>query len=247
MKIAIFSDLHLSRDRPEATGLFADLLLRLGEDHPEPANELWLLGDVFDLMIGPFDGWLALYPDVFAALSKLKKIGWRILWIQGNHDFYLDDLFIKLGFETSDSEAFRHVNGKKVYLAHGDLVNQNDEKYLKWRAWTRSSRFQRAIRWLHNSVGVQGIEKLGLQFSRRSRKKSQSFQAAPVVKALYRSFAETKFHEGYRVVVLGHTHIEEDWQKNEAQYLNLGSWINYSPRYALWDTEIDNFPKLRLS
>jgi UDP-2,3-diacylglucosamine hydrolase len=247
MKIAIFSDLHLQRDRPDGARLFEDLLLRLGEENPGPGNELWLLGDIFDLMIGPFLGWTKLYPGIFTAFRKLKTQGWRLLWIQGNHDFHLEKLLESLGIEHSDSEIVRTVAGKRIYLAHGDLVNLADHKYLKWRSWTRSPRFLKLLNWVHRTAGVRGIEKIGNRYSRRSRKRLVEIPDSEITREIYRDFARKKWAEGYSLVLLGHSHIEENFTENEGHYLNLGSWINYSPRYALWDPEQDNFPKRLLS
>jgi len=247
MKIAIFSDLHLRFNEQDSLALFADLLNRLADENRAPNNELWLLGDIFDVLVGPFQEWRARCPEIFDSLERLRQENWKILWIQGNHDFYIEELLEPMGIEVSDSEVERVICGKKVYLAHGDLVNQEDHKYLKWRAWTRSKSFQRALRWMHKSGGVRAIETLALQMSRRSRKRGSHSDKEKETQRIFRDFAKSKQLTGYHLTVLGHSHIEENPIENELGFLNLGSWINYSPRYALWDPEREVFPKLHLS
>lgn len=249
MQIAIFSDLHLRFQEKDQVALFQDLLQKLLEN-PEAnskGNELWLLGDIFDVFIGPFPEWRDRCPGVFQVLENLILAGWKILWIQGNHDFYVEELLRPMGIEVSDSVVVRIINGKKIYLAHGDLVNQDDHKYLKWRAWTRSSSFKRALKWFYKSGGVRAIEALALQMSRRSRKRGPSIDKTGEIQSIFRSFARLKKREGYDMVILGHSHIEESLNSDDSCFLNLGSWVNYSPRYALWDPEKESFPKIQLS
>jgi UDP-2,3-diacylglucosamine hydrolase len=247
MKIAIFSDMHLRYDEKDSIALFEDLLKKLAEENPESGNELWLLGDVFEVLVGPFREWKNRCPGIYAALEKLIGKGWKVLWIQGNHDFFIEDFVRALGIEVTDTEVVRTIAGKKIYLAHGDRVNQDDVKYLRWRAWTRSRSFQKAVLWLQKTGGIRAIETVALKIGHRSRKQGPGPDELNKIRSLYREFARWKWAEGYDLVLLGHSHIEENLQDGKKAYQNLGSWVNYSPRYALWDPEKESFPKIVFS
>jgi len=83
--------------------------------------QLFLMGDIFDLLFG--------YSEYIKTFSKksiilLKKISKKIdiYYIEGNHDFCLKEIFpnIKVYSRKEQPIEFR-LNKKRVYLAHGDL------------------------------------------------------------------------------------------------------------------------------
>jgi UDP-2,3-diacylglucosamine hydrolase len=248
MKIAIFSDLHLSmHKRQDHEALFIKTLRRLRE---EDTQELWLLGDIYDLMVGPFAFWKTLHKDFFLELEEWTRSNKKVLWVQGNHDFFISDLLNPMGVQCSDSFIEHPVDNKKIFLAHGDLVNNNDKPYLRWRAFTRSRLFEEFLKIIPEKQRSQWIPQLGEKLSQKSRAQSSTKGRAPL-QELFKTFAQQKWHEGFAGVCLGHSHIEENYQVPSQDhqsptnfYLNLGSWINYSPRYALWDTESYNYPQI---
>jgi hypothetical protein len=45
-------------------------------------------------------------------------------------------------------------------------------------------------------------------------------------------------------VVLGHCHVDELFTQNDAFYLNLGTWLDGSQRYAVWQPDQEAFPNV---
>lgn len=243
MKIAIFSDLHLSSHQfPDHENLFVQTLKKLRNDN---CQELWLLGDVFDLMVGPFEFWKELHPQFFEEIELWIKESRSVLWLQGNHDFFLEDLLGKMGVDVHDDDVVKSIHNKKYYLSHGDRINQEDLAYLKWRRLTRSSRFRLGLHLLPKSLQKRLIPYIGQKLSDKSRSRSHQGQKSAHTTALYQEFATQKWSEGYDGVCIGHSHQEDLIQNEQLKfYLNLGSWINYSPRYALWETLSENSPRI---
>lgn len=243
MKIAIFSDLHLKQDQITLRRKFSKLLVELLEE--QQITDLWLLGDIFDLLIGPYPFWFEHYKDVFRSLELLKKNGVKILWIEGNHDFHITRLLNEYGIDVSDGELTYLINDsqKKVFLAHGDLANPADIFYLKWREITRSSLLRKTLDWVPNFVAKKYLLPFATRQSARSRKHS-SHEESPALKELYQSFARKKFADGFDAVIMGHCHIEDFFSDNGRFYLNLGSALDGTLRYALWDLGKDPFPKV---
>ncbi len=245
-KIAIFSDLHLSTHRfPEHEGIFVKTLQQLRID----CDELWLLGDIFDLLVGPFDFWKSIHKDFFKELNEWVQAGKKVLWIQGNHDFYLKDLLDREGIESSDDHIIKAYANQRLYLAHGDLVDTEDQKYLDWRAKTRSPLFRKILLLIPPFLQEQLILKIGHALSKKSRKKSGAYQSSEnskALKELYRKFSENQWNEGFRGVFLGHSHMDDlHISKDESSfYLNLGTWLDGAPRYAIWDSSEYNYPKV---
>jgi len=243
MKIAIFSDLHIKSEQITLRRKFSKLLLELSET--EKITHLWLLGDIFDLLIGNYKFWFEHYRDVFDAFQKLKKSGVKILWMEGNHDFHLTELLQKLGVDVADGELsyLLDEHGTKVYLAHGDLVNSADVLYLKWREITRSKFLRQGLDWVPNILAKKYLLPFAEKQSAQSRKYSSRGES-PELKTLYQEFARKKFAEGFDAVIMGHCHIEDFLLESDRFYLNLGSALDGTLRYALWDLGADRFPKV---
>ncbi|MEO5667676.1 MAG: UDP-2,3-diacylglucosamine diphosphatase [Bdellovibrionota bacterium] len=241
MSVAIFSDLHLSLSR--RTDHEALFVKTLGDLRRDGTKELWLLGDIFDLMVGPFEFWAERHPDFFAELEAWQKDGRSVVWIQGNHDFFLDELLEKRGVIVSDDFVERRFGNKRVFLAHGDLVNPDDHEYLKWRAFTRSVWVRAVLKALPSFVRDPMLVSLGEKLSDKSRSQSRD-GGRQDLEDLFVRYAKSKWGEGYTGVCLGHSHIESFIDSEDGRFfVNLGSWVNYSPRCALWNPEEYNCPK----
>jgi UDP-2,3-diacylglucosamine hydrolase len=243
-KVAIFSDLHLSKAQPAQEKLFIDLLQRLRSE--EKITHLWLLGDIYDLMVGPYAFWRQEHAAFFAELSEYRKAGIEVLWLEGNHDFYLQKLLEEEGIEAIDGDCEKTVAGHRVFLSHGDRVNPHDKPYLRWRAFTRSRGFRALLDRLPPRWRSQWLPKVGQWMSEKSRAQNRPL-ATDELKQLYRNYVRERFAEGYDQIFMGHCHIEDDFREGGRHYLNLGSWVNYSPRYGLWTPLSDRFPKLHFS
>jgi len=239
-QIAIFSDLHLSlTKRSEHEALFVKTLRDL---RSQKTQELWLLGDIFDMMVGPFEFWAERHPEFFKELEEWKNDGRAVVWIQGNHDFFLDELLAKRGVIVSDDHIERLVGKKRIFLAHGDLVNLDDRNYLEWRAFTRSPSVRYVLRKIPGFLRNKLLVILGEKLSDKSRAQSRD-EGRTALADLFLRYAKSKWDAGYTGVCLGHSHIETFHEEGESFFVNLGSWVNYSPRCALWNPEEYNCPK----
>ena len=242
MKIAVFSDLHLREDNVTLRRNFARLLRQLAEE--DRITDLWLLGDIFDLLVGPFAFWKKSYPEIFEALALLRRNGVHVLWCEGNHDFNIEGLTRELSIDVVDGEN-TYLVGKenlKVFVAHGDLVNPEDKAYLAWRAITRNTKYRKVLDWTPGFLAQKYLKPWAEGWSARSREKSRRY--AGDLHGLYRSFADKRFAEGFRAVFMGHCHIEDLYRAENAFYVNLGSALDGVLRYALWDPDADRFPKV---
>jgi UDP-2,3-diacylglucosamine hydrolase len=243
-QVAIFSDLHLPgspQDSPRSDHetLFIKTLAHL---RARNVDELWLLGDIFDLMVGPFPFWIDRHLDFFREIDAWTSDGRQVIWVQGNHDFFLEELLRKRGVRVSDDFIERRFGHKRVYLAHGDLVNTEDAKYLRWRAATRNPIARGVLQTIPEALRKKLIPLIGAKLSDKSRAQSRE-NGRQELEEVFMNYARKKWAEGYTGVCLGHSHIETLVEEKAHFYTNLGSWINYSPRYALWIPEEYNCPK----
>ena len=239
--VAFFSDLHLpSEANSKNEQLLISYLKNLRKNH---YTDLVFLGDIFDLMVGPFDFWKERHKNFFEEISAWTQNERQVYWVQGNHDFYLEDLLDQLGVQCSDNDIDISFDGKRLYLAHGDLV---DEKYLKWRNQTRSPAFRALLSSIPEKIAEKLIVRIGNKLSQKSRKKTQRPHPNEIekIQSLYRSFSSEKWGHGFNGVCLGHSHIDDLHIEKEHFYLNLGTWLDGSPRCALWSPSEYDYPKV---
>lgn len=235
MKLAVFSDLHLTMSPSERNRAFLGLLDRLlANGSPERIDELWLLGDIFDLFIGPYAFWHETHRELFERLRIFCASGGKALWIEGNHDFHFAEVLRDTGVEVMDGEFSRKFDGKRFWLGHGDLVNTEDKAYLRWRAFTRSFGFRLATRLVPEPVAQRFLVPLGERLSHESRGRDRY---DPSLGELYRGYARARWEQGFDGVFLGHCHIRDLLVEQGRFYMNTGTWLDKEYQYGYWDTE----------
>ncbi len=242
MKIGIFSDLHIPNRPSQRATHFVEALRYLRKQ--EKISKLWLLGDIFDLLVGNFNFWRKLHQPIFHELKELQRSGCEILWLEGNHDFHMLEIANLVGAEVRDGPQILDLGKekKKVYLAHGDLVNTADEAYMRWRAFTRNPYFRKSISLIPEAFAESRLRGLAEKISATSRNYSARHDNNLI--DLYRNFARNRFYEGFDAVFMGHCHEKDLFEQGRHFYLNLGSWLGTSMEFAVWQPKKDSPPKI---
>jgi UDP-2,3-diacylglucosamine hydrolase len=202
---------------------------------------LILVGDIFDLWVE----WELLlvrsYFNVLKLFSQIKEAGARLIYIAGNHDFWFGDFLSKtLGFEVYPTSFSEVLNGKKVFISHGDLYINNDRRYKVFRSIVRSKFVQLMFRLLHPYIAVR----IGQSLSRsdratreknmknpRFRRKSRQRELDLVVKA-------GELASVYDLVVFGHTHAPIALANGSGMYVNTGDWVVFNSYVEFTENDI---------
>jgi len=83
-------------------------------------QQLFLMGDNFDLLFGHNDYIQTFSKEVITLLQRLSK-DIEVHYFEGNHDFCLDDIFTNMNVYTRDMQPVEFSLGeKKVAISHGD-------------------------------------------------------------------------------------------------------------------------------
>lgn len=222
--LRILSDLHLyGREDP----LYQRFVQWLGET--PPGDTVALLGDIFDVWVGRSAYFRNRYHEFFDELKRLSEGGSKVIYIEGNHDFLMRDVFSDIGrFDLVETEREVRIGDQRIYLAHGDLANPDDTGYLRLRRLFRSQGFQSAVRLAPGTL----IAAIGSKMSRYSRARNtpvdekRSAVEIDHMRSVYRNFAIEKFREGYDHVVMGHCHDDDTFEVTvdgrPCAYLNVG-------------------------
>jgi UDP-2,3-diacylglucosamine hydrolase len=226
MRAIFLSDAHI-RDHadPNMPPLVAFLRHLAGR-----VDRLVLVGDLFHTWFGFPRAVFAGYVPVLNALMEVREAGTEIVYITGNHDFEMGSFFTDiLEAEIHDTSCEMKVDGRKLFVAHGDLAGKGDWGYrvLRFvlRAWpTRflgrhlpPSWIWRIGQMLHHSCSGDGGDRTGYM-------------------PMFEEYAAKQFDKGFDTVILAHSHcpvFQEDGETLRA-YVNLGDWID-KRTYLLWD------------
>ena len=116
--VALFvSDLHLQETMPRTTRAFFDFL----RQHAIHAQQLYLLGDVFEYWAGDDDMATPYHQQVIGAIRAVSDAGVAVFWIAGNRDFLVGTGFAQASGLTLLPDPFvTTIAGQRVVLAHGD-------------------------------------------------------------------------------------------------------------------------------
>ena len=241
MQIWVFSDLHLTNS--EST-LYQAFLTAL--QAPSCPNDVVVFsGDIFDLLLGNSSYFRRRYLEFFEAVDRLVSSGVTVHYIEGNHDFHIRSLFssgVKFHDEAVELIDTSQSIANKIYIAHGDLVDLADHKYLRLRRVLRQ-------KWVQYSCSlIPGIilQKIGDLTSRPLEQKALEApdhwdsENLTRLRLVFRTFAKTKFESGYQFIVLGHCH---DLDSVEPYYFNMG----YPPihgQYLFYDSKAPGFKRM---
>jgi len=215
------SDVHLAEERPEVTRRFLRFLDRVRED----GRRLFLLGDIFDLWVGPRQTRLDYVRPILERLRAVTHDGIAVTYVAGNRDFNFDArvnggppprrLPEMLSVETA---------GRRLFLTHGDLLCTGDRAY-------------RRARWVGRSVPVRFLlANLPLcvsnfltggyrRFSQRAVARKSRWE-----KAVDFSRVRHFLVEGHDAVVCGHVHRAARYAVElpggrSGEFITLGDWV----------------------
>ncbi len=187
----------------------------------EKASHLIIVGDLFDFWI---EYTHAIRPVYFPVLHELKKLidaGVEVHYLAGNHDFALGPfLHDALGVVLHSREMTTTLQGKRLYIHHGDGVIPSQRGYRFWRTLLRSPLNQRVYKWLHPNWGIP----LANFFSKSSR----FFRFSKMTdqrRREYRAEAKKILDTGYDMVLFAHTHNAELCYLEGKVFCNTGEWL----------------------
>ena len=197
--LALFiSDLHLQPAHPATSEAFFDFL----ERHARRAQQLYLLGDLFEFWAGDDDIGDAFNQQIIAALRSVVDAGTRVYWIGGNRDFLVGTGFAEAAGLTLLPETYvTEIGGQRLVLLHGDAQCTEDVKYMAFREMVRQPAYQQQF--LAMPLAQRKAIIAGMRENSRSEQGGKSYEIMDVTpQAIGDVFAQT----GTDVMIHGHTH-----------------------------------------
>ena len=220
MKRTVFlSDAHLHAPEDANYRLLLDFLATL----PGTVETLCILGDLFDFRVGLPALRFPEQEPLLDALRHLVHSGIRLIYLEGNHDFHLHpDLSEGLGAEVYAGPVVLELQGKRVYLCHGDLINRADWRYRLLHTVLRHPLTLGMGRLLPVSL----VTRMRTRLQRTSKKRYRHNRSRWDYPAMIRGFGATVRAQGYDALVLGHFHRPFMDHQGDFILVSLGDWIS---------------------
>jgi UDP-2,3-diacylglucosamine hydrolase len=127
------ADLHLTDERPVATGRF----FRFLQEEAAGADALYILGDLFEAWVGD-DHDEQVARDTAQQLKSLVEAGTPVFFMHGNRDFMLASRYAaRCGMTLLADPARIDLYGTPTLLMHGDTLCTDDLAYQAFRRRVR--------------------------------------------------------------------------------------------------------------
>ena len=215
MRRLFIADLHLHPARPEHSRALIDFC----QQRITPADQLYILGDLFETWIGDDVG-LVTYADVIACFKQLTQSGTQIFFMVGNRDFLIGQAFYQAtGIVPLPDPSLVNIDNQDVLLMHGDTLCTDDLDYQAFRTLTRNPR------WQEEFLAMTAAQRM--QRAAEYRQQSQSMTAMKTdeimdinVDAVSRAMTE----HGVSLLIHGHTHRPQVHRLPQGERIVLGDW-----------------------
>ncbi len=237
-KIYFASDVHLGApsmaNNREREKLFVKWLDQVKID----AEEIYLMGDIFDFWFEYKRAVPRGFTRVFGKLAEITDSGIPVHFFTGNHDIWVFDyLPEEVGVIVHRDIMKTELQGKKFFLGHGDGLGPYDKSYKMLKKIFTSPFLQWSFARIHPNFGIW----LALKWSGQSRLSNGKIEADSfrgVDKEWLVLYAKDELKkEHFDFFVFGHRHWPCDIDlNNQSRYINTGDWVtNFT--YAVFDGE----------
>jgi UDP-2,3-diacylglucosamine hydrolase len=187
------------------------------------AAALFLIGDVFDFYFEYRSVIPRRFLDIYQAIARATARGVAVHFIGGNHDYWVGDFFTgELGVTVHERDIFIEAQGRRILVAHGDLVMPRDYGYKLLKGVIRNRAVIAATRCLHPDV-LDAIAGGVAHGSRRYFNVPQEKRARAVMAHGWEHF----FTRGNDAFVMGHVHYPLHETRDGREFVIVGDWIEH--------------------
>ncbi len=184
-------------------------------------DELIVLGDAFHYLIGMSKYWSSSIQTVLDSWREARAAGLRIVFIEGNRDFFLDSKELEPYVDWTGSQYHFTAGSRRFLLRHGDRVNQRDIAYRFWRVVSKSFVVRAVATVLPGSIANAMFAKM----EARIRQTNAKYRSHKPEDAL-RCEAEQAWASGIDTVLWGHFHDRWELQRGDHLAMVVPAWLD---------------------
>ena len=216
VKRLIIADSHVGQGEDDA-GAMGALVRRAAA---EGVSEIIYLGDGFQYLIGMSKFWTTSLRKVMEGWREVRAGGVRIVVVEGNRDFFLDDGELAREIDWSGRVYEFSTGGVRYRLDHGDLINRRDLQYRFWSWFSKCAPARLWAQLLPKSVAVAIVRGMEAHLATTNRK----FRYTKPIADLKRA-AEHAWGDGIDVLFWGHFHTTWEWTDGSHLALIIPAWL----------------------
>tara|TARA_Y100000389_G_scaffold39300_1_gene33730 strand:+ start:4750 stop:5487 length:738 start_codon:yes stop_codon:yes gene_type:complete len=241
LPIYFFGDNHFkfseSKQEKEKVKKFSAFLDFISSNNTK--GSLFIMGDFFDYYFEYKNQKQSEFDYLLSKIENLKKQGFEIYFIAGNHDYWIGDYFKKYTTKTFLEDTSVESGASKIYVTHGDGILSWDKSYRLLKKVIRSKLFIITYSLIPKKIGLKIAKKIS-----HERKDSHRINKEKLDKIHneLESFAQKKINEGFKYVIMGHYHHSYHKALNGGELILLGECNEKNYSYATFD---DNQLRLR--
>ena len=229
MKKAYFiSDLHLGAGTLENPMDYERRVVRFLDSIKADCEELYLLGDIIDYWFEFKHVVPRGFTRFLGKIGELSDSGIKVYWITGNHDIWIFDYIpAETGAEVHHESIVKTIQGKKVFLSHGDGIGEDTRSYKLMAGFFRSRICQKMFSWIHPDLTTA----LAHRWSRHSRLTGSKYpdylgENKEHLVQYAKDYIKTAPDTDY--LIFGHRHIMLDLMlSRQNRMMILGDWITH--------------------
>lgn len=206
----VIADAHYSYLRPELLGLIKDI-------HSKKLlpTQLIFMGDIFDALFGEVEYTHEINAHMIELINDIAE-SIEVIYLEGNHDFNLKDVFVKAKvFTIQNQPIICTYEDKTVCLAHGDF--NGDFFYRLYVSLIRNPSLLRILNSIDNSIDHYILKKLDNYLNKKDD--CNEFTN-------FREYIEKRLSD--RVTcdyfIEGHFHQNRYLEFENFRYINLGAF-----------------------
>ena len=160
LPIYFFGDNHFSPTPSLSNDKKVKKLKEFINSLEENNGSIFIMGDFFDYYFEYKKNNPDNFEDIFLILDQIKKRGFEIYFMAGNHDYWIGDKFRSYTTKSFLTDQTISVGSKKIYVTHGDGILSWDKGYRILKIILRSKIFNFLYSILPKSVALKIAEKI---------------------------------------------------------------------------------------
>lgn len=227
-KIYFASDFHFGTDGDLPTLAREKLVVRWLEEIADTAEQIYLVGDIFDYWYEYGSVIPKGYSRFFAQLRRLIDQGVDVQFFTGNHDLWMSSYFTtEFGIPVRRRPIELELQGKKLLIGHGDGLGPGDTGYKLMKKVLSNKVCQWLWSLVHPDLALYIMRKTSSTSRKLGTDKAQFGGLESEWLAQYAERKQSQLQRDY--YVFGHRHLPIAYELSDGvgKYINLGDWLHH--------------------